>query len=605
MKSGNSRTGLMMVKAAAGALVVAAGAYVAVAILPPVPVPAGNPITENKRVLGKMLFWDEQLSSHNTVSCGTCHSPATGGSEPRIARHPGQDGLLNTGDDIFGSPGVVKADGNLDYQRDALFGVNAQITERWAPTFINAAFAPVLFWDGRATGQFRDPVTNAVVLNANAALESQAVGPVLNSVEMAHPNYTWSEVTAKLARVNPMDLATNIPADVSAVLASRPTYSQLFQAAFGDGQITASRIAMAIATYQRTLISNQTPFDAFRAGNSNALTAAQQRGLNAFQAPGSRCNVCHNVNNELFTDQTFRNIGLRPPAEDLGRQVVTGNPNDRGRFRVPTLRNVGLRNRFMHNGQFNTLAQVINFYDNEGAPQFLDNQDPAIAGINIPEAAEVDIADFLANGLTDPRVRNQTFPFDRPALFTDRAGAAPSLVGGGVPGTGNVIPIMVAITPPMVGNLEFQLGVDRVPANATARLGLSAQPPVNGRIVPERYLDGVNANSTGTATVKWPLRPGTVSGGEVLFAQWFIVDSNAVGGQSLSQVVRIPFFCGSYGCPSVCPADFLTDGSVDGDDVIAFFADWDSGVPSADVNEDGSTDGDDVIYFFSRWDTGC
>ena len=82
------------------------------AALPPVPVPAENPITEEKRILGKMLFWDEQLSTDGTTACGSCHIPGVGGIDPRAALHPGRDGRFNTDDDITGSPGVVASDAN-------------------------------------------------------------------------------------------------------------------------------------------------------------------------------------------------------------------------------------------------------------------------------------------------------------------------------------------------------------------------------------------------------------------------------------------------------------------------------------------------------------
>src|SRR5262249_7436109 len=140
----------------------------------------------------------------------------------------------------------------------------------------------------------------------------------------------------------------------------RPSYGQLFQAAFGDSQITAKRIAFAIATYQRTLVPNQTPFDNFRAGQQNALNQQQVRGFNAVQAHD--CNACHSLAGDLFTDNSFRNVGLRPNTEDLGRQIVTGNTADRGKFKVPSLRNVALKATFMHNGQFQNLNQVLGFY---------------------------------------------------------------------------------------------------------------------------------------------------------------------------------------------------------------------------------------------------
>src|SRR5687768_2022761 len=132
--------------------------------LQPPPAPGGNQITAAKAYLGKTLFWDEQLSSTKTVSCGTCHRPAEGGSDPRTSaatRNPGFDGTFATPDDIFGSPGVPVnyVDGN--YVWSTLFGMNLQVTGRKAPSYLNAGYSDLgLFWDGRAPDAFRDPVTN-------------------------------------------------------------------------------------------------------------------------------------------------------------------------------------------------------------------------------------------------------------------------------------------------------------------------------------------------------------------------------------------------------------------------------------------------------------
>ena len=100
MRTMSKRRGLVLVLALAASSRLAAE-------LPAVPVPVENPITEPKRVLGKILFWDEQLSSDGSVACGTCHRPAAGGADPRTRRHPGID--KGTIDDVMGSPGIVVA----------------------------------------------------------------------------------------------------------------------------------------------------------------------------------------------------------------------------------------------------------------------------------------------------------------------------------------------------------------------------------------------------------------------------------------------------------------------------------------------------------------
>ena len=118
--------------------------------VPPVPFPVENPHSEAKRVLGKVLFWDEQLSSDRTVACGTCHVTGSAGADPRVGLHPGPDGSFGTPDDVAGSPGVRRADASGLFVEDPLFGQEVQVTGRAANSSIGAAFAPELFWDGRA-----------------------------------------------------------------------------------------------------------------------------------------------------------------------------------------------------------------------------------------------------------------------------------------------------------------------------------------------------------------------------------------------------------------------------------------------------------------------
>lgn len=385
-------------------------------LLPP-PVPPENPITQPKTILGKVLFWDEQMSSHNTMSCGGCHRAGAGGSDPRIGINPGPDTLQPSVDDIAGSPGVTHRDVFGNPVNDPIFGLNVQVTGRSANSFIMAAYAPENFWDGRARSTFVNPETGATSILNGGGLESQAVGPILSSVEMAHEARTWSDVRAKLTKSLPLGDATDLPTDLSNALASHPTYPQLFQDAFGDPSITAERIAFAIATYERTLVPNQSPWDQFVGGNPNAMTPNQVNGWNTFR--NSPCSVCHAPPTFAVPPGApggpFRNIGIRPPSEDLGRQIVTGNPNDRGRFKVPTLRNAGLKPTHMHNGRITTMNDAVLWYRTANPERSADNLDP-ILPVNLPPGSLVAVVDFLSNGLTDPRVAAETFPFDRPTL---------------------------------------------------------------------------------------------------------------------------------------------------------------------------------------------
>lgn len=394
------------------------------------PVPVENPITEQKRILGKILFWDEQLSSDNTVACGTCHQPAAGGGDSRLGTNPGLDQVFGTSDDVIGSPGMRVLDENGNQVSDPVFGHGAQVTGRGTPSFLTSMFADTNFWDGRATDQFVDPQSpNLIIIPSGGALESQAVGPILSTVEMAQRGRGWPEVIAKLEQVIPLSLATNIPSDMVDALQGTQNYGQLFQAAFGDSQITAARIGMAIATYERTLVPNQTPWDRFVAGDSNAMTADQIAGWNAFTQE-TPCGNCHRP--PLFSDDNFRNIGLRPSLEDFGRFDVTGNNRDRGEFRTPSLRNTGLRKSLMHVGTITSVADAIDFYnsgtnsnrhaqftaDQNGIP----NSDLGLNEINVfgdDPVRRGQVVDFIANGLTDPRVATETFPFDRPTLASE------------------------------------------------------------------------------------------------------------------------------------------------------------------------------------------
>ena len=379
--------------------------------LPPPPVPPGNPLTEPKRVLGKILFWDERLSSGNTIACGSCHGPLSGGGDSRVATHPGPDGIIPSPDDIFGSPGVVRVDASGVAVEDPLFGFEVQVTPRAANTTLGAVYAPELFWDGRARGPFFDPETGAVSLPFGGALENQSVAPILSDVEMAREERSWADVRAKLESSLPLADATDLPSDVAEALQGSAGYPELFAAAFGDPAITGERIAFALASYERTLVPNQTPWDQFVAGNATAMTPGQVQGWNFFQ--NSPCQVCHTP--PFFTNQSFRNLGLRPPAEDPGRQNVTGLVQDRGKFKVPTLRNVGLKPTHMHNGRLSTVLDSVLWYRPQNPDRFPDNLDP-ILPILVPPQVRPALVDFISNALTDPRVEAHTFPFDRPTL---------------------------------------------------------------------------------------------------------------------------------------------------------------------------------------------
>lgn len=339
--------------------------------------------------------------------------PEFGGSDPRSAMpesiHPGIDGVVGTADDVIGSLGIVHQDATGAFVNDPVFEHRRQVTGRKTPSSISAAFTPLLFWDGRATGSFVDPETGTVVIPAGGALESQSLGPILSTTEMGHDGRTWDEVRTRLQSVTPMALALELTPDIEQALAQFPDYPALFNAAFGTPTINARRIAFAIASYERTLIPNQTPYDQFAAGVPGALTPQQNQGFQVFVG---NCLPCHGGGN--FSDNVFHNIGVRPIADDSGRQAITGNPADAGRFRTPTLRNVKLRAPYFHNGGKATLADVIDFYNQGG--EFFVNQDPLINPLGLGPQQRNNLRIFLEQALTDTRVEQALPPFDRPTL---------------------------------------------------------------------------------------------------------------------------------------------------------------------------------------------
>jgi cytochrome c peroxidase len=402
---------------AAACLLSVCAAYAAAA-LPPVPVPPENPITEEKRVLGKVLFWDEQLSADDSIACGTCHRPSHGGADPRAGRYPGID--KGTIDDVLGSPGMPSFDGQGQRVAHPMFADQPQVTRRLSPSNFGGLWAEELYWDGRAGTRFDDPLTGATVIARGGALENQAVDALSSAVEMADGSRSWAVLAAKLERAKPLALASNLPRDVAGALEAHADYPALFAAAFGDEAITPVRIAFAIASYERTLVSDQTAWDRYIAGDANALGERAIYGWKALQA--FHCTACHTP--PTFTNDRFFHIGVRRADFDRGRELVTGDPEDAGEMKVPTLRNAALRPRFMHTGQFGSLGAAIAFYVNPPASPERDAIPGAgLYAFNMSRIDEADIREFLEQALVDPRVRNETFPFDRPTLRSERASA--------------------------------------------------------------------------------------------------------------------------------------------------------------------------------------
>jgi cytochrome c peroxidase len=207
-------------------------------------------------------------------------------------------------------------------------GVGGLLGGRNSPTVINRLFSDKQFWDGRA-----------------ADLEEQAHGPLINPVEMAMPSHN----------------------DVVSACRAVKGYEPLFEKAFGSKEITMPRIAQAIASYERTVVAGNSPFDRYMAGDRDAMSASAVRGMNVFNGKGN-CKTCHAAFN--FTDESYHNlgVGMNKPKPDLGRYEVTKQEADKGAFKTPTLRNVAQTAPYMHDGSEATLKQVVIFYLKGGNP---------------------------------------------------------------------------------------------------------------------------------------------------------------------------------------------------------------------------------------------
>lgn len=209
-------------------------------------------------------------------------------------------------------------------------GIGGKFGTRNAPTVLNAVYSKLQFWDGRSS-----------------SLEEQAAVPISNPLEMSQAH----DVCA-------------------AMLDSDASYAKQFGQVFGEGPITMAKIQAAIASFERTLISGNSPFDRYWFGNDKmAMKPAGVRGLAIFSNPNrGACVKCHTIESDhaLFTDDKFHNLGVGLNGEgeltDLGRFDATGVESDKGAFKTPTLRNVAQTAPYMHDGSLKTLRDVVDFY---------------------------------------------------------------------------------------------------------------------------------------------------------------------------------------------------------------------------------------------------
>jgi len=237
-------------------------------------------------------------------------------------------------------------------------GIAGQKGGRSAPTVINRAYSTFQFWDGRAP-----------------SLEEQAKGPIANPIEMtSHP-----------------DAAAAHKACVECLKAI-PGYARRFKQVFGTDDFTIDHVAKAIATFERTVLSGNSPFDRYENGDKGALSAQQVRGRDIF-FNRAKCDSCHLGFN--FTDGSYVNIGIGmdKPMPDLGRFMVSKKEEDRGAFKTPTLREIENTSPYMHDGRFRTLEEVVEHYDKGGIKNpWLDQR---LKPLNLTTQDKQDLVAFM------------------------------------------------------------------------------------------------------------------------------------------------------------------------------------------------------------------
>lgn len=194
---------------------------------------------------------------------------------------------------------------------------------RRTPTVMNSAWLKALMWDGRAN-----------------SLEAQAVLPITTPHEM---NYNMKELVQRLGAIK--------------------GYQPLFEAAYGDPEITTQRIAMALATFQRTLVSNISSFDRWVEGDDQAISTSAQRGFEVFNGK-AQCVACHK--SWRFTDDSFHDIGLDSPDLGRGKVIPVEVTIMQHAFKTPTLRDLPKNGPFMHDGSMNSLEEVVKHYEEGG-----------------------------------------------------------------------------------------------------------------------------------------------------------------------------------------------------------------------------------------------
>lgn len=224
---------------------------------------------------------------------------------------------------------------------------------RHSPTIINSGYFEIQMWDGR-----------------KKSLEDQAKGPIAASVEM---NQDYDELIRELKAL--------------------PGYVIRFNKVFGKNALNIDNIAKAIATFERSVVSINAPYDKYWAGDKSAMSASAVNGMNLFFGK-AKCGICHN--GPVFTDSGFHNIGVKPAGPlkvDLGRYNESKDDFDKGAFKTPGLRDITKSAPYMHNGTEATLQDVIEFYDRGGDAK--ENVSPFITPLELTGQEKKDLVEFL------------------------------------------------------------------------------------------------------------------------------------------------------------------------------------------------------------------
>lgn len=239
-------------------------------------------------------------------------------------------------------------------------GHGMQVLERATPTILNSAYNNLQMWDGR----FR-------------SLEAQALGPIEAAGEM---NASLEEVVAKLKTI--------------------PGYVAAFEKAYPGKGVSKDTIAKAIASYERTVIAKDAPFDRWIKGDESAMNESAKRGFALFTGKAN-CAACHMGGN--FSDDGFHNLGLKG-NQDVGRFAQVPLPSMKGAFKTPTLRDIALTAPYMHNGMYRTLEEVVDHYNRGGDYEPGHTSDPNMRPLGLSAQEKKDMVEFLKH-LTGKQVQ--------------------------------------------------------------------------------------------------------------------------------------------------------------------------------------------------------